>query len=114
MELVGAHKKALSALDSAEARSESESRNMSKEVGDMGITDGVAQKKERKMFQMAKQMMWLDQKDRLSKKKGERQVKLGFQFIGNISLWQTEELLCLAYCWHRFSISSFKLEAITG
>ena len=45
MELVGAHKKALSALDSAEARSESESRNMSKEVGDMGITDGVAQKK---------------------------------------------------------------------
>ena len=48
MELVGAHKKALSALDSAEARSVSESRNMSKEVGDMGITNGVAQKKENK------------------------------------------------------------------
>uniref|UniRef100_A0A7N2M8R0 ABC-type xenobiotic transporter n=1 Tax=Quercus lobata TaxID=97700 RepID=A0A7N2M8R0_QUELO len=48
MELVGAHKKALSSLDSAEARSVSESRNMSKEVGDMGITNGVAQKKENK------------------------------------------------------------------
>ena len=48
MELVGAHKKALSALDSVEAGCVSESKNMNKEAGDMAITDGVVQKQENK------------------------------------------------------------------
>uniref|UniRef100_A0A2N9EG28 ABC-type xenobiotic transporter n=1 Tax=Fagus sylvatica TaxID=28930 RepID=A0A2N9EG28_FAGSY len=51
MELVGAHKRALSALDSAEAGSVSESTNMSKEAGDMVITDGVVQEQGNKEIQ---------------------------------------------------------------
>nr|POE45483.1 isoform 2 of abc transporter c family member 3 [Quercus suber] len=54
MELVGAHKKALSELDSAEAGSVSESTNMSKDVGDMDITNGIVEKKENKDVQNGK------------------------------------------------------------
>jgi ATP-binding cassette subfamily C (CFTR/MRP) protein 2 len=48
MELVGAHKNALSALDSAEARSASESTSMSMEDGSMASANGVVQKQENK------------------------------------------------------------------
>jgi ATP-binding cassette subfamily C (CFTR/MRP) protein 2 len=51
MELVGARKRALSALDSAKAGSVSESTNMSKEAGDMVITDGVVQEQGNKEIQ---------------------------------------------------------------
>ena len=46
MELVGAHEKALLKLDSVEAGSVSESTSMSKEVGNMSSTNGVAQRHE--------------------------------------------------------------------
>jgi ATP-binding cassette subfamily C (CFTR/MRP) protein 2 len=48
MELVGAHKKALSALDSAEAWSASESTSMSMEDGSMATANGVVQNQENK------------------------------------------------------------------
>ncbi|XP_050246580.1 ABC transporter C family member 3-like [Quercus robur] len=52
MELVGAHEKALSALDSTEVGSVSEST--SKEAGNMSITNGVVQKQEDKDVQNGK------------------------------------------------------------
>ena len=78
MELVGAHKKALSALDSAEARSESESRNMSKEVGDMGITDGVAQKKEKKDVPNGKADDVVGSEGQIIQEEGRETGKVGF------------------------------------
>ncbi|XP_059444810.1 ABC transporter C family member 3-like [Corylus avellana] len=54
MELVGAHKKALSALDSAEAGSGSESTSMSMEDGSMASANGVVKKQENKDFQDGK------------------------------------------------------------
>uniref|UniRef100_A0A2N9EGB8 ABC-type xenobiotic transporter n=1 Tax=Fagus sylvatica TaxID=28930 RepID=A0A2N9EGB8_FAGSY len=54
MELVGAHKKALSAVDSAGAGSVSESTSMRKKVGNMSSTNGVAQKQENTDVQTGK------------------------------------------------------------
>jgi ATP-binding cassette subfamily C (CFTR/MRP) protein 2 len=54
MELVGAHKKALSALDFAEAESSSESTSMSIEDGSVASANGVVQKQENKDVQDGK------------------------------------------------------------
>ena len=114
MELVGEHEKALLALDSVEAGSVSESTNMSKEVGNMSSTNGVAQRQENTDVETCKTDDTVGTKDRLSKKKREKKVKLGFQSTGSISPRHTEEFLCPLYCWHKFFFSSFKLEVIIG
>ncbi|KAM4102718.1 hypothetical protein ACJW30_06G023000 [Castanea mollissima] len=78
MELVGAHKKALYALDSAEAGSVSESRNMSKEVGHMGITNGVAQRKENKDVPNGKADDVVGSKEQIIQEEEREKGKFGF------------------------------------
>ncbi|KAM3744032.1 hypothetical protein ACB098_06G021100 [Castanea mollissima] len=78
MELVGAHKKALYALDSAEAGSVSESRNMSKEVGHMGITNGVAQRKENKDVPNGKADDVAGSKEQIIQEEEREKSKFGF------------------------------------
>uniref|UniRef100_A0A2N9EGD7 ABC-type xenobiotic transporter n=1 Tax=Fagus sylvatica TaxID=28930 RepID=A0A2N9EGD7_FAGSY len=78
MELVGAHKKSLSALDSAEAGSVSESSNMSKEARDMAITDGVVQKQENKDFQNGQTDNVAGSKGQIIQEEEREKGKVGF------------------------------------
>jgi ATP-binding cassette subfamily C (CFTR/MRP) protein 2 len=78
MELVGAHKKALSALDSAEAGSVSESTNMSKEAGDMASTNGVVQKQENKDVQNGKADDVVGSKGQIIQEEEREKGKVGF------------------------------------
>ncbi|KAL4618721.1 hypothetical protein ACB092_06G031300 [Castanea dentata] len=78
MELVGAHKKALSELDSAEAGSVSESTNMSKDVGDMDITDGVVEKNENKHVQNGKTDDVVGSKGQIIEEEEREKGKVGF------------------------------------
>ena len=78
MELVGAHKKALSELDSAEAGSVSESTNMSKDIGDMDITDGVVEKKENKDVQNGKTDDVVGSKGQIIQEEEREKGKVGF------------------------------------
>ena len=75
MELVGAHKKALSELDSAEAGSvsESESTNMSKD-----ITDGVVEKKENEDVQNGKTDDVVGSKGQIIQEEEREKGKVGF------------------------------------
>ena len=77
-ELVGAHKKALSELDSAEAGSVSESTNMSKDIGDMDITDGVVEKKENKDVQNGKTDDVVGSKGQIIQEEEREKGKVGF------------------------------------
>ena len=113
MELVGAHEKALLALDSTVAGPVSGC--ISKEAGNLACTNGVVQNQEDKDVQNGKADDLIGSNGQLIREEErERKVKLGYQSIGNISLWHMEELLCHLYCWHKFSFRSFKLEAIVG
>nr|POF14557.1 abc transporter c family member 3 [Quercus suber] len=78
MELVGAHKKALSELDSAEAGSVSESTNMSKDVGDMDIIDGVVEKKENKDVQNGKTDDIVGSRGQIIQEEEREKGKVGF------------------------------------
>ena len=78
MELVGAHKKALSALDSADAGSVSEISNMRKEAGDMAITDGVVQKQENKDFQNGQTDSVAGSKGQIIQEEEREKGKVGF------------------------------------
>ena len=73
MELVGAHKKALSELDSAEAGSVSESTNMSKD-----ITDGVVEKKENEDVQNGKTDDVVGSKGQIIQEEEREKGKVGF------------------------------------
>ena len=76
MELVGAHKKALSALDSTEAGSVSES--MSKEAGYMASTNGVVQKQEDKDDQNGKADDVVGSKGQIIQEEEREKGKVGF------------------------------------
>ena len=73
MELVGAHKKALSELDSAEAGSVSESTNMSKD-----ITDEVVEKKENEDVQNGKTDDVVGSKGQIIQEEEREKGKVGF------------------------------------
>jgi ATP-binding cassette subfamily C (CFTR/MRP) protein 2 len=78
MELVGAHKKALSALDSAEAGSASESTSMSMEDGSMASTNEVVQKQENKDVQDGKADDIVGSKGQIIQEEEREKGKVGF------------------------------------
>jgi ATP-binding cassette subfamily C (CFTR/MRP) protein 2 len=78
MELVGAHKKALSALDSAEAGSASESTSMSMEDGSMASANGVVQKQENKDVQDGKVDDIVGSKGQIIQEEEREKGKVGF------------------------------------
>ncbi|KAB1199140.1 ABC transporter C family member 3 [Morella rubra] len=93
MELVQAHNKALSAFDSTEAGSASESTSMSKEVRNIASTE-VAQIQENKDVQDSKPDETVESKRQIIQEEEREKGKWGFQSTGNILLWPMEELLC--------------------
>ena len=76
LELVGAHKKALSALDSTEAGSVSEST--SKEAGNMASSNGVVQKEEDKDVQNGKADDVVGSKGQIIQEEEREKGKVGF------------------------------------
>ena len=78
MELVGAHEKALLALDSVEAGSVSESTNMSKEVGNMSSTNGVAQRQENTDVETCKTDDTVGTKGQIIQEEEREKGKVGF------------------------------------
>uniref|UniRef100_A0A7N2MIM3 ABC-type xenobiotic transporter n=1 Tax=Quercus lobata TaxID=97700 RepID=A0A7N2MIM3_QUELO len=78
MELVGAHEKALLALDSVEAGSVSESTSMSKEVGNMSSTNGVAQRQENTDVETGKTDDTVGTKGQIIQEEEREKGKVGF------------------------------------
>ncbi|XP_030928841.1 ABC transporter C family member 3-like isoform X2 [Quercus lobata] len=78
MELVGAHKKALLALDSVEAGSVSESTSMSKDVGNMSSTNGIEQKQENTDVQIEKTDDMVGSKGQIIQEEEREKGKVGF------------------------------------
>ncbi|XP_042949303.1 ABC transporter C family member 3-like isoform X6 [Carya illinoinensis] len=78
MELVGAHKKALSALDSAESGSVSESTSTRKEVCNMASTNGVVEKQENKDNQDGKTDDIVVSKGQIIQEEEREKGKVGF------------------------------------
>ncbi|KAG2682550.1 hypothetical protein I3760_11G195600 [Carya illinoinensis] len=78
MELVGAHKKALSALDSAESGSISESTSTRKSVCNMASTNGVVEKQENKDNQDGKTDDIIVSKGQIIQEEEREKGKVGF------------------------------------
>ncbi|XP_023873586.2 ABC transporter C family member 3 isoform X1 [Quercus suber] len=78
MELVGAHKKALLALDSVEAASVSESTSMSKDVGNMSSSNGIEQKQENTDVQIEKTDDMVGSKGQIIQEEEREKGKVGF------------------------------------
>ena len=78
MELVGAHKKALLALDSVEAGSVSETKSMSKDVGNMSSTNGMEQKQENTDVQIEKTDDMVGSKGQIIQEEEREKGKVGF------------------------------------
>ncbi|KAL4595485.1 hypothetical protein ACB092_12G094600 [Castanea dentata] len=78
MELVGAHEKALLALDSVEAGSVSESTSMSKEVGNMSSTNGVAKRQENRDVETCKTDDTVGTKGQIIQEEEREKGKVGF------------------------------------
>ncbi|KAG6689937.1 hypothetical protein I3842_11G198300 [Carya illinoinensis] len=78
MELVGAHKKALSALDSAESSSVSESTSTRKSVCHMASTNGVVEKQENKDNQDGKTDDIIVSKGQIIQEEEREKGKVGF------------------------------------
>ncbi|KAG6637775.1 ABC transporter C family member 3-like isoform X1 [Carya illinoinensis] len=78
MELVGAHKKALSALDSAEGGSVSKSTSTRKEVGNMASTNEVVEKQENKDNQDGKADDIVGSKGQIIQEEEREKGKVGF------------------------------------
>ncbi|KAM3696203.1 hypothetical protein ACJW31_06G020500 [Castanea mollissima] len=83
MELVGAHKKALLALDSVEAGSVSENTSMSKDVGNMSSTNGVEQKQENTDVEIDKTDDMVGSKGQIIQEEEREKGKVGFLVYWN-------------------------------
>ena len=111
MELVGAHREALSALDSTVSGPVSEDLTICEEDSGMGSHQKSVLKEEIGHGQNGKTVDIVGQKglrDSLFKKKKERKAESVFWSTGNISQLHMEELLCPLYCWHKLYFSYFK------
>ena len=82
MELVGAHKQALSGLDSIDRGLVSERKSINKENDGTSTTNEIVNKEENKNFKVI--MKQPCRKDGLFKKKRGRKEKLVFPCTGNI------------------------------